>query len=195
MGTHLFGSPCTMLHKLCSFCVMSCCHNVSFVAKVLYLILGGWLYQAVLLISFNTWPISPTCTALGPGETEGIEYSNSWICWVLRKCSWNGHVKPPLQKWTWGYPQTPIAWHWRFRTSLFHHNSWFLWLLLDAVLKSFCTSHWVGPRKNASNRAPHLLRPALESSTSCPQKQKIEPTASNGDSLVDRAAIVTMQFI
>ena len=57
--------------------------------------------------------------------------------------------------------QSPPPWHCRFRTSLFHHNSWFLWLWLDALLKSFCTSHWVGPRKNASNRAPHLLRPAL----------------------------------
>ena len=28
-------------------------------------------------------------------------------------------------------------------------------------LKNFCTRHWVGPRKSASNRAPHLLRPAL----------------------------------
>jgi len=25
-------------------------------------------------------------------------------------------------------------------------------------LKNFCTRHWVGPRKSASNRAPHLLR-------------------------------------
>jgi len=29
------------------------------------------------------------------------------------------------------------------------------------LLKNFCTRHWVGPRKSASNRAPHLLRPAL----------------------------------
>jgi len=33
-------------------------------------------------------------------------------------------------------------------------------------LKSFCTRHWVGPSKSASNRAPHLLRPALVSSIS-----------------------------
>jgi len=74
-----------------------------FVAKVLYLIFAGWLYQVVLLISFNTWPIGLTYTAVGPGETEGIEYSNSWIYWVLWKCSWNGHGKSLLQKWTWGY--------------------------------------------------------------------------------------------
>jgi len=57
----------------------------------------------VLLISFNTWPISLTYTALGSGETDGFEYSNSWIYWVLRKCSWNGHGKSPRQKWTGGY--------------------------------------------------------------------------------------------
>jgi len=28
-------------------------------------------------------------------------------------------------------------------------------------LKNFYTRHWVGPRKSASNRAPHLLMPAL----------------------------------
>ena len=29
------------------------------------------------------------------------------------------------------------------------------------LLKHFCTGHWMGPRKNASNRAPRLLKPAL----------------------------------
>jgi len=28
-------------------------------------------------------------------------------------------------------------------------------------IKNFCIGHWVGPRKSASNRAPHLLTPAL----------------------------------
>jgi len=45
----------TRLH--CSFCVMSCCHFFlfwCFVSKLLYLIFAGWLYQIVLLISFNT---------------------------------------------------------------------------------------------------------------------------------------------
>jgi len=29
------------------------------------------------------------------------------------------------------------------------------------TLKNFCTGHWVGPRKCASNRARNLLRSAL----------------------------------
>ena len=29
-----------------------------FVAELLYLIFAGWLYQAVLLISLNTWPLA-----------------------------------------------------------------------------------------------------------------------------------------
>jgi len=88
----------------------------------------------VLLISFNTWPISLTYTALGSGETDGFEYSNSWIYWVLRKCSWNGHGKSPRQNEPEVMPQTPLVWHCHFRTLLFHHNSWFVWLWLDALL-------------------------------------------------------------
>ena len=54
------------------------------------------------------------------------------------------------------------------------HNSWLLWLWLDALLKNICTRgapqkcfqsgpHLLsGSRKSASNRAPHLLRPALD---------------------------------
>ena len=54
--------------------------------------------QAVLLISFNTWPIGLKYTAVGPGETEGTECSNSWIYWLLRRYSWNGRGKSQLQK-------------------------------------------------------------------------------------------------
>ena len=36
-----------------------------FVAKLFYLIIAGWLYHAVLLISFKTWPICLPYLALG----------------------------------------------------------------------------------------------------------------------------------
>ena len=35
------------------------------------------------------------------------------------------------------------------------------------LLKNFCTRHWMGPQKSASNRAPHLLRQALMASAKC----------------------------
>jgi len=47
-----------------------------------------------------------------------------------------------------------------FRASFFHITDFYHYDLMPP-LKTFCTRHWVGPRKGVSNRAPHLLRPAL----------------------------------
>jgi len=45
--------------------------------------------------------------------------------------------------------------------SLFHDINNFYHYDLMILLKNVCTNHRMGPHKSASNRAPHLLRPAL----------------------------------
>ena len=58
-------------------------------------------------------------------------------------------------------PQTPLAWHYLFRVSFFHTTRDFYVYDLIPLFENFCTRHCVGPRQSPSNRAPHLLRPAL----------------------------------
>jgi len=69
--------------------------------------------------------------------SESIECSNSWMYWVLRRYP----LKSLLERWNCGHAISIIM-------------TW-------CPIKNFCMRHWVGPRKSASNRAPHLLRPAL----------------------------------
>ena len=45
--------------------------------------------------------------------------------------------------------------------SLFHITHYYYHYDLMTLLKNFCTRQWMGLRKSASNRAPHLVRPAL----------------------------------
>jgi len=46
-----------------------------------------------------------------------------------------------------------------FRVSPFNINNFYHYDLMHPLKMS--THHWVGPRKSVSNRAPHLLTPAL----------------------------------
>ena len=87
--------------------------------------------------------------------SDVIECSNSWIYWVLRRCP----RMSPLERRNWGHAPDLPAWRHPFRPFFSHQR--FLSIWFDAPLKTFCTRHWMGPRKSASNRAPHLLRPAL----------------------------------
>jgi len=84
--------------------------------------------------------------------SEGIECNNSCIYLVLRHCP----LKSMLERWNWGHvPDLPFT-------------STISIVMTCASLKKFCTRHWLGPRKSASNRARHLLRPALCWTTSPP---------------------------
>jgi len=49
--------------------------------------------------------------------------------------------------------------------SLFHITHDLYHYDLMTLLKNVCTCHWMGPGKSASNRAPHLLKPALRIGT------------------------------
>jgi len=92
------------------------CHNFSFV-DVLSLkcytlsLLADYIKQCCQF-HLTHGQLALTYTTVGPGETEGIECSNSRIYWVLRRCSWNEHGNSPLQKWTWGYSSdiSSLAW-------------------------------------------------------------------------------------
>jgi len=60
--------------------------------------------------------------------------------------------------------QTPVDWYYSLGPRSF------IFLDISAILtllKNFCISHWMGPRKSASNRAPHLVRPTLMASAKC----------------------------
>ena len=67
-----------------------------------------------------------------------------------------------LERWNWGLVTISDL-------ALSHHRFLSLWLcsppqkFLHTPLSG--ARHWVGPRKSASNRVPHLLRPALHAST------------------------------
>jgi len=108
------------------------------------------------------WPAVP---AVGTMPREGgIEPSNSWIYWVSRRCPWNGHGKSLLERWNWeACLQTPLDWRYSFEPRYF--TSLMISTIMTLV-KNFCTRHWMGPSKSASNRAPHLLMPALVSKRS-----------------------------
>jgi len=99
-----------------------------------------------LLISLNTWPIGLAYTAVGPGETEGIECGNSWIYWVLRKCCWNGHGNAAVQKWTWDYAAHTSSLALPF-SDLTLSPQLMISMIMSWCPKSFCTNHWVGPAK------------------------------------------------
>jgi len=56
-------------------------------------------------------------------------------------------------------PPVFLAWHRSFGPRSF--TSTIFIIMAWWPLRNFCTRYWVGPRKSASNRPPHLLRPAL----------------------------------
>jgi len=130
------------------------------IAKLLYLIFSAWSYQAAVLTAFNTWPIGLLYTAVGmlPDQRGGIKCSKycvlrrspgmdiEGLCW---RCETGGM---PTETPSLASPMSGLA---------LSHNPWFLWVWLDAHPQKFSTRYWVGARKSASNRAPHLLRPAL----------------------------------
>jgi len=60
-----------------------------FVAKLFYLIIAGWLYQAVLLIQNMATSLTVHGFRYLAREEVLIECTNSWIYWVLRRCPWN----------------------------------------------------------------------------------------------------------
>jgi len=76
---------------------------------------------------------------------------NSFIYWHLRRCP----LKSLLER-SWRHLER--SWRPRFFsiTDFYHYD-------LMHPINNFCTplSAWVGPRKSVSNRAPHLLTPAL----------------------------------
>jgi len=137
---------------------MSCCHVfsfVAFVATLLYLVFSGWLYQALLLILFNTWPIGLPCFAVDtwPKRRLNVEILGFIECY--------GDVDTEslcLGENTSKHLQLGIA--------LFG-PCFFTSLMISTIMtccpssKLSCTRQWVGPRKSPSSRAPYLLRPAL----------------------------------
>jgi len=89
-------------------------------------------------------------------------YPSSWVFTAMQSI----HIRMnlflvPLLKMPWirlWRPQNSLALCRPFGPRSFKR---FLTLSLDALFRNFCALHWVVPRKSASNRAPHLLRPAL----------------------------------
>jgi len=64
-------------------------------------------YKSVKSCHFHN--VKPSCTNVEPpiesflATVLGIECSNPWIDWVLRRCPWNGHKNSLLERWNWGH--------------------------------------------------------------------------------------------
>jgi len=102
-------------------------------------------------ITFNCWAYYTQCLISG-----GFECSNSWIYWVLLRCPWMSL----LERWNWSHTPDLPSLASPFQASLFHINDFYQYDLMH-LSKLSETRHWMEPRKSVSNRAPHLLRPAL----------------------------------
>jgi len=76
----------------------------------------------------------------------GIECSYSWISWVLRRCP----LMSLLERWTGVMLKTSLSLR-HLSGHIFYINDFFHCGLMHP--STFCTRHWMGPRKIASNRA------------------------------------------
>ena len=121
-----------------------------YVAKLLYFIFHGWLYQEVLLISFSTWPVRLSYPTVEIWPEEGVSVLTHGFIWCyghIRRTNMEGLIcRGEAEE----HPPDTLAWHCPFRASRFHrvhitHD--FYNLNLMAILKFLHTPMSGPPQK------------------------------------------------
>jgi len=124
--------PIYLIHSslplLCRILIQGCtidfvwCPVVTFFRLLIFLFLScfaSWLYQAVLLISFNTRPFGLPYSAVATWPERALNVATHGFIGYYRdvrgtdmkSLCWRGELG--------GMPQTPLAWHCFFRAAYF----------------------------------------------------------------------------